>query len=138
MTDLTDAVRLNIQNLSAALDLKKLEVVSEEIGKCKIITDDLSIQIYLDPRGSSISSSVIFLDSEDLFKEELYTHVLVSLFDNCIPNVRKPMSIVDRVGVELSNVSEILSEMRNNGFNARDLFFFRRGHSAGYTDSVSF
>jgi hypothetical protein len=137
MNDLYNAVKLNIVCLADLTSVEDARVISDESELCRVIFDGISIEIRQDQRDKSVISSLVFNNTTTQYREELFTHILMSMFRYV--NFRKEKSNdIDRmVAVELFNISAIIREVRANNLSPRDLYYFHRGHCAGYTDSVS-
>jgi hypothetical protein len=138
MASLRDAVRSEIDGAVGREAVDQWSIDSDGPDSCTARTPIALLRFSIDRRDGLITSSVTFLDPEEKFREELFSHIVTKIFPSTIwQTTALTDSFTEKVRAEVKNVTKILDLVKTGQFNPRDLFYFYIGYNTGYTDSVT-
>lgn len=102
---------------------------------CTARNETTQITFYLDPRNKLVSSSIMFLNEQVKYKEELYSHIISKLFPSITWHSETGVGNVPRrVTLEVENVRSILRHIAEENTSPRDLLYFSLGYDSAYGD----
>jgi hypothetical protein len=105
---------------------------------CLARNPSLEVRFTLDPRNDQVSSGMIFSDDPGGNKEQIYGYIVGRLFGNDYWRDPKTTdSIEEKSSVEVRNVLEFLSTMKEKGFTGRDIYLYFLGFNSGYSYRVT-
>ena len=133
-----DIVRSKAETLDRFLGSEdSAKVLEDSDHSCSIVGENIQVSILCDPRGSIVSSTILFDDPWSRLREPMDTHILARLFPDIRDDTNEPDKLPDRVQRELEKISDVLRHAQSSSLTFRDLYYFFRGYNQGYTSAMS-
>jgi hypothetical protein len=137
MNPLCDAIRS--QMAETFVGGPEWEVIPNGADACVARTPKVRIVFTRDRRDRLISSTITFVETPEEWREELQSYIIARLFPTPLPTGRTGGDPVShRIALEVESVRNILEAIERQGLSPRDLYYFQRGYSSGYTDFASY
>ncbi len=138
MSSLCDALNSQINDILQGESVSSREVRSDGPDQCSIITDRFVITFYRDDRGGLVTSTIMYLDISETFRDNIPFYTICEIFSTFSSDYSKDITRSPYlIQEEIDNVKIILKAIRDNNISSRDIFFFFIGHCEGYTQSNS-